>query len=187
MGCQNDPSTEPATWSSKSNSVLASDLRNPELRHYQPVHGSTNLTVSRDAALEILLQAMDSENPLLRANAIEALHGNPRVLVPAVLQGLTDENRGVRFVAAMTVGKQQIFEVASHLEPLLNDHSDSVRAAAIYAMERCHKEVDLSPLANMLLGDNPEVRANVALIFGELGNPSAVPILILATRRPLSR
>ena len=67
---------------------------------------------------------VDAEEPLLRANAIEALHGVPEYLGPAVRQGLTDPNRGVRFVAAMTVGKKQLMEIAPLVEGLLEDEQE---------------------------------------------------------------
>ena len=63
------------------------------------------------------------------------------------------------------------------ISPLLSDPSDSVRAAAIYAMNRIGEGADPSPLAAMARSDDPEVRANAYLVLGLLGNPSAIPLI----------
>ncbi|HRP62933.1 MAG TPA: HEAT repeat domain-containing protein [Phycisphaerales bacterium] len=132
----------------------------------------------RRAAIGLLEQAAESTNALLRAHAIEALHHAPReVMEPIVRRGLGDPNRGVRFVAAMTVGRFKLTETAALLVPLLRDESPSVQAAAIFALRKCGEQVDLTPLATMIQSGDMEVKANVAMILGELGNPSAVPLL----------
>jgi HEAT repeat protein len=90
---------------------------------------------------------------------------------------LADSNRGVRFVSAMNVGLLTACSERALVEPLLRDESESVRAAAIFALMRCGRQVDPTPLAAMLRSDDPEVRGNAALILGELGNPTALPML----------
>lgn len=177
MGCESGSPESEVAWSTKANSVLGKDLQKPALNVYQPISENSSSSVMRDAAVEILLQAADSEDPLLRANAIEALHATPQYLTPILKQGLLDSNRGVRFVAAMTVGDLKMTEIAHLLSPLLEDSSLSVRSSAIYAMYQCGLQVDLTPLAGMLFTEDPEVRGNVAMILGKFGNSSAVPML----------
>jgi len=186
-GCSTNEPAGQEPWSTRSNSVLASDLKQPELKVYQPLAATSSLTAYRDAAVEILLQASDAEDPLLRANAIEALQGMPQYLAPVVRKGLLDANRGVRFVAVMTVGQKRLAELVPLVQPLVNDEAPSVRAAALYALARCGVEVDLSPLADLLFMDSAEVRANTALVLGDLGNPTAIPMLKVAAKRPLTR
>jgi HEAT repeat protein len=113
----------------------------------------------------------------VRATAFEALEGDPDALYEAAPFGLIDENRGVRFVAAMSVGDAGLAGLAPLISPLLSDPSDSVRAAAIYAMNRIGEGADPSPLAAMARSDDPEVRANAYLVLGLLGNPSAIPLI----------
>ncbi|MHC4246694.1 MAG: HEAT repeat domain-containing protein [Planctomycetota bacterium] len=115
--------------------------------------------------------------PIVRATAFEALEGDPDALYEAAPFGLIDENRGVRFVAAMSVGDAGLAGLAPLISPLLSDPSDSVRAAAIYAMNRIGEGADPSPLAAMARSDDPEVRANAYLVLGLLGNPSAIPLI----------
>jgi HEAT repeat protein len=93
----------------------------------------------------------------------------------------------VRFIAAMTIGDFKLAGAAHLLLPLLHDESSSVRAAAIYALRRCGQNADLSPLAEMVTGSDPEVKANAALVLGKLRNPSAVPLLRSAVGRGMSR
>ena len=138
--------------------------------------------VVRENAKALLRQAIESPQPLLRANAIEAVAGEGKVgdkaLARELLQrGLADPNRGVRFVSAMNVGLLPMCEETILVEPLLHDEHPSVKAAAIYTLMRCGRQVDPTPLAAMLTSDDPEVRGNAALVLGELGNPTALPML----------
>ena len=126
-----------------------------------------------DRAVTILTESSRSDWPQLRANALEALISDPRLLREEVLAGLVDENRGVRFVAAMSIARAETCELAPFVEPLLTDSSQSVRAAAIYALASCGLDVDPTPLASMAFATDPEVRANAYLVLGLLGNESA--------------
>jgi HEAT repeat protein len=139
----------------------------------------------RERATAVLNEASQSSVPLVRANAIEMLQPAVEPLRLAVQRGLVDPNRGVRFAAAMALGRQQLCGICDLVRPLLEDPSDSVRAAAIFALAVCGKEVDQSPLADMVLGTDRSVRANAALVIGEIGNPSASVLLREAMRRPL--
>ncbi|MCZ6446157.1 MAG: HEAT repeat domain-containing protein [Planctomycetota bacterium] len=140
-----------------------------------------------DAAIDVLLRAAASTNELLRANAIEALHRAPAELEPVVRRGVVDENRGVRFVAAMTIGTLRMEQLAYLLEPLLSDESLSVRASAIFGLKRCGHRVDPTPLSAMIASDDPEVRGNAALVLGELGDPSAAPMIRQAVGKGMRR
>jgi len=137
---------------------------------------------ARENARLLLRQAAESESPLLRANAIEAAagagaSGDPELAQELIRRGLADSNRGVRFVSAMNVGLLPACSERALVEPLLMDESESVQAAAIFALERCGRRVNPTPLAAMLRSDDPEVRGNAALVLGELGNPTALPML----------
>ncbi len=161
-------------WSSKNQSVKTMD----EVASPTPAPMLVDGATVQESALSILEQATESKNPRLRANAIEALEFAPKLILErAVRVGLGDENRGVRFVAAMMIGKQRLCNVSLLLEPLLMDESQSVQAAAMYSMVKCGGMVDLNPLAEMLNSDNPEHRGNAAMILGNLGNTSAVQMI----------
>ena len=132
----------------------------------------------RERAIARLVEMAHDDWALIRANAIEGLipaRGRLREVLPAAL---VDLNEGVRSVAAMAVGRARLVELAGLVEPLRLDPSEYVRASAIYALDRCGRDVDPSPLADLLLtSGTPRVRSHVAFILGEMGNPSAIPML----------
>jgi HEAT repeat protein len=194
VGCANDAPGQagamgsggrPAEWGTKERLAGREQHSMPKLNIPDEVNAE-EIPELRRGALRLLRQAADSTNALLRANATEAMQAAGRDEAESVVRlGLADENRGVRFVAAMTVSELGIEEMAPLVDPLLDDPSNSVRAAAILALHRAGREVDPSPLAMMLESDDAELRGNAALVLGELGNPSAIPMLRSALRDPL--
>lgn len=142
----------------------------------------------RHDAVDVLRQAMLTADPLLRMNAIEGLFSDTEDLAWAVDLGLDDENRAVRFASAISIGVHRMSSIAPRLtEMAATDPSNSVRAAAIYALHVNDMPANLSELATMLQSDDPEVRGNVAMILGELGNPSALPLLESVLGRGMHR
>jgi len=131
----------------------------------------------REASLEILEAAAFSESALLRANALEALQTVPNRVESIARASLTDANPGVRFAALMTIGKLQLQNSRQFIGPLLSDPDRRVRMAAIYAMHRFGERVDQTPIANHLLSGDTAIRSQAAFILGEIGNPSAIPLL----------
>ncbi|MEE2680822.1 MAG: HEAT repeat domain-containing protein [Planctomycetota bacterium] len=131
----------------------------------------------KQLAVSILLEASRSQWPQMRANAMEALIPDQQRLRGEVVAGLVDQNRGVRFVALMSMYEAKLCELQPMAEELLADPSESVRAAAILALKSCGARVDPSPLAAMARSSDPEVRANAFMVLGLLGNPSAEPLI----------
>jgi HEAT repeat protein len=131
----------------------------------------------RERAIGVLVDAASGPSPEVQANALEALVPAPARLEPLAVSALSSDNFGVRAVAAAAVGRARLNALAPNLEPLTRDSSPMVRASALYALERCGKLVDLTPLAVMLQDDSPRVRAQAAFLLGELGNTSAVLML----------
>jgi len=142
----------------------------------------------REQALQRLLQLTAHPHPQVRANAVEALTLAPAALATVARRMLADENLGVRFAAAMAVGRTQLAEARDWVRPLLSDPSPVVRAAAIYALRRLGEEADPTFLASLLTdAADPKQRATAAFILGELGEASAIPLLKDAARRPMPR
>lgn len=186
-GCQ--PTNE-QVWSTKSDSMLGarSELSTPPPPAVTAEQGLEVLVKDRrHAAIALLLEASGSPDPLIRAHAIDALVLAPKYVEEPIRRGLVDDNRGVRFTAAMSVGRLKLTSLSPLLEPLLHDDSQSVQAAAIYGLIRTGHDVDPTPLAKMLLSDDPEVKANAALVLGELGNKSAIDMLRFAVGKGLNR
>jgi len=152
----------------------------------EPVAAATpvDLSILREEAIELLTAAAASESAQLRANAVEAFRLAPARATDIIRAGLTDENLAVRYVAAMTAGELGDDSLLSAVRPLLNDESVSVRAAAVYAVRSLGADADPSMLAPLLLTDpDARRRAQAAFILGELGEPTAIPLLRDAARR----
>lgn len=137
----------------------------------------------RERAIGLLEEAAFDEWALARANALEALQRVPRRAEPIARAALVDPNLGVRFVGAMTIGELRLSGSTAQVRPLLNDPDPSVRIAAIYALARNAEQVNQTPLADALMEGPARVRSQAAFVLGELGNPSAVPLLRTAARR----
>lgn len=161
-------------WSSKNQSVKTMN----EVAKSKTSPTIVNGEAVRNRALEILRQGTESTDPRMRSNAIEALKYAPDVVLEDTLRfALGDENRAVRFVAAMMVGKKKMCNLVMFLEPLLLDTSLSVQAAALYSLYRCGQKVDLNPIAAMLQSGDAELQGNAALVLGMMGNKSAVHMI----------
>ena len=140
-----------------------------------------------EAAAAILAAGVRSPDPVIRANALEGMIAWPSLLREHVAGGLVDENRGVRFVAAMCIGRARLADLAHLVEPLVRDSSGSVQAAAIYALRRCGRPVDPSPLAAMVRSDDPEIRSNAYIVLGELGDRSSTAMVRESLGRGMRR
>lgn len=142
----------------------------------------------RDRAVKKLESLTLSADPQIRAHALEGLTPMPRALDRVVERGLLDDNLGVRSIAAMTIGRARLPGHASTLRRLLADESPFVEASAIYALVQTGQGVDRGPLATyMFQEDNPGLRAHIAFLLGEMGDPSALPLIRDAARAPMPR
>ena len=134
-----------------------------------------------EEASRILHAAATGKWPALRAHALEASIRSPDTLRELAPTALSDENRGVRFVACMAIAEARLPDLErallDRIASLLSDPSPSVQAAAMLALSRSGRPVNFTPLAAMLSGNDPEVRANAYLVLGEIGNPSAIPLI----------
>lgn len=137
----------------------------------------------RERSIATLSELAFHENAEVRANAVEALQAVPTRVEPIVRASLSDPNLGVRYVAAMTVGQLRLADSAALVRPLLDDPSDVVRAAAIFALHRNGATENLTPLGDMLNGSDFGKAATAAFILGELEDPSAAPMLRSAAKR----
>ena len=147
---------------------------------YDPVKASE----LRERAVESLTMLAADPQPELRLNALEALTDAPGRLGPAVERGLRDSNEGVRAGAAMIAGRAGVTSLVSALRPLLNDRSPYVQSAAIFALTKVGAAPDPTPLGAMLVSHpSIRVRSHVAVILGDLGDTSALPMIRHALTR----
>ena len=133
--------------------------------------------VLRARTLTTLAELTRSPDAQTRANAIEAFQHAPREFMPFIRNGLKDENAGVRAVSAMVVGRQRLTQLIEDVRPLLDDASPYVWTAAAYALSACD-ETDARALNRMvghlLSSSSPRERSYIAVMLGDLGEPSAL-------------
>ncbi len=142
---------------------------------------------ARERAIQVLIEASVGDNAALRANAIEAMQVAPQRCLPLTQKGLGDPNPGVRFAAVVTAAMLDFDSLVPLIRPLAEDENPSVRAAAIYALHDLGQTVDLTPLADLLVSEDPGTRANVAMLLGLIGDRSAVSMLKQASAAPMPR
>jgi len=119
------------------------------------------------------------DNPVIRAQAIEALHDvAPEQGLPWFREALSDPHAGVRFAACIVLGTMRHEPSKPLLERRLEDDNQSVKAAAIYAMHQLGDASRTAQLAELLLYASDETtRANTALVLSKLAEPGAVKLL----------
>lgn len=151
----------------------------------QPVD-AIEISRARERAIESLEGLATHADPQIRANAIEGLLEAPGRASEWLARGMADADPGVRAVALMGVGRAHRGELALQAKPLLRDRSPWVRLGAAYAMAANGDHSGSHEIVRALLeSDNPRLRAQAALVLGELGNQSALPLLREALARPM--
>ena len=189
VACSDTKNGSMPSWSSKDQSISPDNdaTLSRKVSNNPPIPVSNSSDSARNARL-VLDEASRNTDKQLRAHAIEAMQTDMTILEPAVRRGLADREASVRFVSAMTVAKVRMPGADHLLVPLKNfDVSDSVRAAAILALNRCGRETDPSPLAGFIFSQSAELRGNTAMVLGELGNKSALMLLKEAAHKPMAR
>lgn len=132
----------------------------------------------RERAAAELERAVHSDDPIIRAHALESIakvrgEGSDEV----VLDALDDEVSVVRFAAAMAAGDMRLAAAKPKLLELVSDNQLGVQIAVRYALHRIGYYRYSHDLETFAQDPNPRVRANTALVLGLLGEPSAMNIL----------
>jgi HEAT repeat protein len=148
------------------------------------------LSTLRERALGSLEAAARDADAQVRSNAMEFALLAPRRMSAARASALSDPNPAVRTSALVTIGRAGLAEHVDRVAPLTADSSAFVRSAAIFAMAKLGRgaDSDVSTLADILFNDpSPRVRAHVAFLLGELGQPGAAGMLRDAAAAPMSQ
>jgi HEAT repeat protein len=135
--------------------------------------------VSIDAR-HVLLSAVDDKDDFTRAEAIEALGQTLGTDVGnTYIQALQDPSPVVRFAAAVVVGDLKYSPAKPELLRMTQGSPDGERdkrvfAGAVYALYRMGNTDHTRELSTLLFDPEWEVRANVALVMGKIGNAHAM-------------
>jgi HEAT repeat protein len=135
------------------------------------------------SARQRVTASLQSSDPLLRSQAVEALRNTPDAKATTqILAALDDRDRGVRFGAAMMAGELQIKQAYSKLKRLTQDPDGSVDVAALFALHKLGDTSRSQEIGRAALSEDKVVRRNVALVLGMLGERSAIDKILVRLR-----
>ena len=148
----------------------------PAVPPVQHVQVDPQLQVSAQQEIQ---QAFASNDPVLRANAIEAAQNalDNAAARQMVLSGLGDGHEVVRFAAAMAAGKLRLRDAYRPLLRLVNDPDVRVRVGVRYALHRLGDTRFSHDLERTAQDPSKYIRADTAMVLGLLNEPSALKIL----------
>jgi HEAT repeat protein len=154
----------------------------PELRRPLTADGQRQF---RGQALSFLKQAVTSDDPTLRIQALEALQTvAPQEGVPYIMDNIDNGYAGVSFAALMSVGAIQEKRCTEKTRIRAEDNDPHVRIAALYALHRLGDTKRTSELGDLLMNHpDARVRANAAVAIGRLGEKGSAGLLRTANHR----
>jgi HEAT repeat protein len=127
--------------------------------------------------------SLQSSDPLLRSQAVEALRNCPDAQATTqILTALNDRDRGVRFGAAMMAGELRLKQAYPKLKSLSQDPDGSVDIAALFALHKLGDTSRSQEIGRAALSKDATVRRNVALVLGMLGERSAIDKILQRLR-----
>ncbi|MFP4105437.1 MAG: HEAT repeat domain-containing protein [Phycisphaerae bacterium] len=124
-----------------------------------------------------LQQAAGDVDPIVRANAVEAMaQVMGKDAGPTIMQGLSSENVPVVFASAMAAGDVQYESAKPKLLELarLEGPDKRVLAAVIYALNRLGVTSYNDFLPRLLFHREPQVRSVAAMAMGKIGKTSYI-------------
>ncbi len=131
-----------------------------------------------DSARNQVNTALNSSDPLVRGQALEALRNAPAAdAAQPIVKALGDSQPGIRFGAAMMAGELGVKEAYPALAKLAADRDRNVQVAARFALHKLGDHRRTHDLEKFAVDNDPRVRRNVALVLGLLGENSALKIL----------
>lgn len=164
---------------------MAKEIRSPKAPPAVPKPIAEPISPElRGRAKLVIEDSLKSTDPILRANAIEAIQRTIGVEgADHIQRGLNDRESVVRFSSAMAVGALQLKPAKPTVwEMAQGDGDASVRVAARYALHRMG-DVRLShDLEKYAIDTDKWVRANTAMVLGRLGEKSALNVLRTMTK-----
>lgn len=133
----------------------------------------------RDSARQEILGGMQSPDPVVRANSIEAAQNTLGAEASSqIIAALSDKDPLVRFAACMAVGRLEIREAYPQVLKMINDPDPSVEVGVRFALHKLGDSTHTNELEKFARDPDRFVRGNVALALGLLGEPTARKVLV---------
>lgn len=147
-----------------------------------PAHLAGNdITHFRPAAMEILRQALDDNDPRIRAKAIEVIAETQRMeLMPKVRELLRDDFVPVRFSAAVAIGDMGYRPAENAVKHMLQTPDENSRIAAAYAMGKLGSSRHFELVRKAIADNDQTVRANAAFLLAKIGDKNDLRLLYRA-------
>lgn len=144
------------------------------------------LSEAQTEAYKIVSDSLNSDNPVLRINAIEICATTKRDnYLPTIHKMLQDPYVPVRFAAAVAIGEMQYAPAINSINQLLRDRDPNVIIAASYAMSRLGYPEYLNVLRQSVNSkENQTIKANSALLLGKSGDKTSITLLYQLMRNP---
>lgn len=140
-------------------------------------------------SLSLLMAAAESDDPMVAANAIEALvRVAPQIGVPLYRQALDADSPLIRYAGLVAVGEVRDCGALPRVRTAVYDSHRHVRLAAAFAAVRCGREGYARLLVNTV-SDVPDeaLRADAAALLGRLKDPRAEGWLRAALTMPMNK
>ncbi|MBN1765891.1 MAG: HEAT repeat domain-containing protein [Sedimentisphaerales bacterium] len=119
---------------------------------------------------QVLLEALESNDPVLRVHALESLAEVPSLdVVPRIRKHLYDPVPAVRFAAAVAVGDIKDHAARDLLFRLLRDNNIPVQLAAAYGLEKLGDPRFVDWFDNVLYSDDIQLAGQACILLGKLG------------------
>ncbi|MBN2182745.1 MAG: HEAT repeat domain-containing protein [Sedimentisphaerales bacterium] len=139
------------------------------------------LTGTQATAIQIIGQALNDSDPVVRVNAIEVVATTRQFnFMPRVQQLLMDASMPVRFAAALAIGEMRYSPAKNVINRLLKDPDSNVIIAASYAMGKLGYPGYVEVLRQSIKNTDQTVRANAAMLLGKSGDRESLKLLYWA-------
>jgi len=135
----------------------------------------------KSAATQILREALDDNDPRIRAKAVEVIADTRRMeLMPKVMELLIDDFVPVRFSAAVAIGDTGYQPAENAVKHMLEIPDENSRIAAAYAMGKLGSPRHFEIVRRAITDKNQTIRANAAFLLAKIGDKNDLKLLYQA-------
>jgi HEAT repeat protein len=132
----------------------------------------------RGQARVVIGDALRTNDPIIRANAVEALQTTTGAANRTeIINALSDKNELVRFAASMASGQLKLREAEPILLGMIDEPSPHVAIGVRFALHKLGNTAYSHELERFANDPSPSVRGDLCLALGLLGEPTGLRVL----------